>query len=506
MADQYPAIIILAPFFTAFAVCLVGLWKKGLCFPLVVLSLVVSASAAAATLLQVICQGEIVYLLGGWQRPFGIEFRIDTINALVLMVVSVSALITSFYSKRAVATETPDVLPYYYTLYLLLVTGLLGMTLTGDAFNLYVLIEVVSLTSYALIAMGSKRAVLSAFNYIILGTIGASFYLLGVGYLYIKTGSLNMVDIQQVLAANDLYGSESVFIAFILIMVGVWIKMAFFPLHGWLPNAYAFAPSTTGCLLAPLVTKVTIYVMIRMMLTVFGVDYVFAHWYWSEIIVWMAVIAIVFGSILALAQTDLKKMLAYIIVAEVGYMVGGVWLANETALTGAIYHIVSDAFMTLCLFIAAGVIIRKTGSYKIRDLDGLFKKMPWTMAGFTVGALSMIGIPPTCGFFSKWYLISGGIEADRWEYVIALLFSSLVNAVLFFRVIEVAYYEPLPEGDAHGHHDHGHVKIEEAPLSMLLPLLVAAVSLVLIGVFNQDIVEVIQQTIVQFNLSGGVGS
>ncbi len=443
MIEQSPAIILIAPFLIAILLALVGVKREGLCFPLAIVGLSLSLAASIATLFRVIDEGTVQYFMGGWEPPFGIELRVDGLNVLVALAVSAVALLTAIYSRRAVPEETPGKVSQYYTLYLLLVTGLQGMVLTGDAFNLYVLIEISALTSYALIGMGSKRATLAAYKYLIMGTIGASFYLLGVGYLYIKTGSLNMVDIQEQIVVNNLLGSPAILVAFILIMVGVWIKMAFFPLHAWLPNSYNFGPTTTSAVLGPLVTKVMIYVMIRMILTVFSPDYAFLQLDWSRIIVWMSVIAILAGSISALAQTSLPKMLAFLIIAEVGYMVGGVWLADEMGMVGAIYHIIADAFMTLCVFLFAGIIFSKTGKRDLSALDGLFKTMPLTMDGFLVGAFSLIGIPPTAGFFSKWYLIQGGINSGHYGYVIALLISSLINAVIFFRIIEIAIFEQI---------------------------------------------------------------
>jgi multicomponent Na+:H+ antiporter subunit D len=365
-----------------------------------------------------------------------------------------------------------------------MVTGLLGIVVTGDAFNLYVLLEIASLTGYGLIAMGDERAPLSTLNYLYMGTIGACFYLLGVGYLYIVTGSLNMADISGLLPA--LYQSKAVLTAFIICMVGVWLKMAFFPLHGWLPNAYTYAPSASTGLIAPLMTKVMIYVMIRLMLTVFTPDFVFTVLNLSTTVVWLSVIAIFMAAIMALAERNLKKMLAYVIIAEVGYMVGGAWLGNRAGMTGAIIHIVNDGLMTLCVFLVVGNIVYRVRGYRFEDCKGLFRKMPFTMGAFVIGALSIIGVPPTCGFFSKWYLLSGAVQAGHYGFLVALLFSSLVNVVLFFRVIEIGYYEPF--ADHHAGESH-HEPMNEAPLTMLVPLFVVTVGLIVVGLYTGSIVD-----------------
>jgi multicomponent Na+:H+ antiporter subunit D len=486
--EQAPVLLVILPLLSALLVNMVGLINQRYCLPVAVLGLLGSFTASVITLIRVIENGVISYRLGGWPPPFGIEYVIDHFNGLVLVTVSFVSLLAVIFSKESVKKELPEKIPQFYTLFALLVTGLLGMTATGDAFNLYVLLEITALTGYALIAMGDNRALVASFNYVILGTIGASFYLLGVGHLYIMTGSLNMADLLSILPG--LYSLNVVFIALLLILVGTWIKMAFFPIHGWLPNAYTYAPSAAGCLVAPLVTKVSVYIMIRIMLSVFSVEYVYEIAGLSETIVWMAVIAIISGSIMALAQTDLKKMLTYIIVAEVGYMVGGAWLASSAGLTGAILHIVNDALMTLCLFIFAGIVVYKKGGQQLTDLQGLYKKMPVTMTAFTVGALSMIGVPPTAGFFSKWYLILGAIDAGRYHFMAALLFSSLVNAILFFKIIEIAYFEP--KVDHHGGETEK-VIIDEAPFSMLVPLIIVALCLIVIGLYSGDIVTNIIQ-------------
>ncbi len=485
MSQQYPALLVAVPLLSALLISAAGWANRRLCFYIAVVALSVAVYSSFGLLFRVLNEGVIVYRLAGWDPPWGIAYYIDHLNGLVLAVVSVVALINLIASKKSIEREFPEKMGAFYTLYVLLVTGSLGIVVTGDAFNLYVLLEIAALTGYGMLAMGDKdRAPLATLNYLYMGTIGACFYLLGIGYLYIVTGSLNMVDIAGLLP--PIYQSKAVMAAFIICMVGVWLKMAFFPLHAWLPNAYTYAPSAASSLIAPLATKVMIYVMIRLILTVFTPEYVFTILSISNAIVWLAVIAIVMGAFLALKERSLKKMLTYIVVAEVGYMVGGAWLGNRAGMTGSILHIVNDALMTLCVFLAVGNIVYKIKGHGFENLQGLFRKMPFTMGGFIIGALSIIGVPPTCGFFSKWYLITGAIQAGQYHFMVALIFSSLVSVVLFFRVIEICYYEPFSEGHGHDHHP---APIDEAPLSMVLPLLIVAAGLVVVGLYTGDIVD-----------------
>ena len=353
------------------------------------------------------------------------------------------------------------------------------------SFNLYVFLEIASLTAYALIAIGEDGAPLASFNYIIMGTIGACFYLLGVGYLYIVTGSLNMADLAKLLP--PLYDSKVVLIALAFFLIGTAIKMGLFPLHVWLPDAYTYAPSAVSAFIAPLMTKVMAYILIRVMFTVFQPSYVIEVVPVASILSWIAAVAIIAGSILALAQRDLKRMLAYSSVSQIGYIVLGVGLANKMGLIGAYLHILNHAFMKGCLFSVAGALMYRTGRRNIFQLHTIHRKMPFTMGALVIGALSMIGIPPTAGFFSKWYLILGSIEAQNWVFVAVILASSLLNALYFFRVIENAYF-----GAAHSH-PPGEAMTppprEEVPLSMLIPILALAVGILLLGLFNERIIS-----------------
>ncbi len=485
MSEHYPALLVICPLAASFFMAAAGWFRPILCFPLSVVGLAGSVLVSLGLLGEVMSGGQVSYRFGGWDPPWGIYYLVDHLNALVLAVVSVVGFINLLAARSSVEKEFPGKAGPFYTLYLLFVTGLLGMVVTGDTFNLYVLLEIAAITGYALIALGDGRASLASLHYVFMGTVGASLYLLGVGNLYIVTGSLNMEDIARLLP--PLYESKVVTAAFVVLMVGVWLKMSFFPLHAWLPNAYTYAPSSVSSLVAPLMTKVMVYVMIRMAVTVFTLDFAFTFLSLNDAVVWLAVVAVVMGSLLALAEKDVKRMLTYIIVAEVGYMVGGFWLGNSSGFIGAVLHILNDALMTLCLFLAVGNIVHVKGNSRLESLPGLFRTMPWTMAALVLGALSVIGVPPTCGFFSKWYLLLGALEAGHYGFMAALLFSSLVCVVLFFRVFEAAYFEPLDGSHGSPHSDQEDV-VREAPLGMLVPLWITALGLILVGFYTGEIV------------------
>lgn len=507
MSEHFPVLLLLAPLFGAVFIGFFGGREPRVCLPLALSSLVVSLVSSLEILRRVAADGHWDYFVAGWREPLGIgiQLRADPINSLLLVAIAIVALLALVFSIRPAAGERDaGKTPYFYVLFLLLCVGLFGITVTGDAFNVFVLVEVTALSSYGLIAIGkARRCKVAAFQYLVLGTVGASFYLLGVGYLYLKVGSLNMQDIGNILEQNaDLANSRAVRTAFVFILVGIWTKMAFFPLHGWLPNAYSYCPSGSACVLAPLVTKVSVYVMIRMMISVFGLTQIEASWEWSTLVVWLSVVAIAAGSVMALGQREIKKMLCCLVVAEVGYMVGGAWLGDggHWGLTGALYHLLADAFMTLCLFLGAGLFAQQLGAVRLDDLSGLFRRMPWAAGAFAVAGLSMIGVPPTCGFYSKFFLIRGAIEAGHWIYVAALLGSSLVNAVLFFRLFEIAYFgrdpvgshDPPPSPGASGSGEAGPPARVASPPSQLAPLLLAAALLVLLGIFNGPVVEFIR--------------
>lgn len=476
--EHSPILIVVVPMLASFINVIIGLWRKNLCYPLTITALGVCLLLAVDVIVTVIDTGPISYRIGGWAPPWGIEYAIDHLNAFIAIIVSFMSFIVAIYSRKSIEKEiAAEKIPYFYTLYLLLAAGLLGITVTGDLFTIFVFLEITSIAGYALIAIGDDKAPLASFNYLIMGTIGASFYLLGVGYLYISTGSLNIADLAGLLPG--LYHSKTIIVAFAFFIVGIAVKIAFFPLHIWLPDAYTHAPSAVSAFVASTMTKVGAYVMIRIMYTVFEPRFSIDILPMTAILGWIAAAAIICGSTLALAQKDIKRILSYIIIAEVGYIVMGVSIANKAGFTGAVLHIMNDALMMACLFSVAGAIMYRTGSRDIYTFEGLGRKMPFTMAALFVSAVSIVGVPPTAGFFSKWYLLLGTIYAKKWIFAGAIIFSSLVNAVIFFRILEIVYFKKPPHTG----------QIKEAPMSMLIPILITAAGILIIGFYSGDIIS-----------------
>lgn len=487
MKEHAPILIIAIPLLLSFINIPVGLLKRSLCYPLTIVTTFCCAYLSFIIADTVINNGNISYRLGGWEPPWGIEYAVDHLNAYMLIIVSIVSFVVAVYSKNSIEKElAKEKIIYFYTIFLLLVTGLLGIVVTGDLFNLFVFLEIASLAGYALVAIGEDRAPLATFNYIIMGTIGACFYLLGVGYLYIVTGSLNIADLTKLLP--PLYHSKVVLVAFAFFVVGVAVKIALFPLHTWLPDAYTHAPSTVSAFVAATMTKVGAYAMIRVMFTVFEPSFTLEALPTTEILGWVASAAMMFGCIMALAQKDLKRMLAYILIAEVGYIVMGVSVGNREGFTGSVLHILNDSFMMVCLFFIAGAIMYKEGHRNIKKFTNLHKKMPVTMGCFIIAAISMVGVPPTAGFFSKWYLILGAINAQKWFFVAFLLLSSLMVAVAFFRIIQNTFFHPTDS-----HHAHDEPIRDEVPTGMLLPIFVMSISLLIIGFFSGQIIDLLIQ-------------
>ncbi|HJH29238.1 MAG TPA: monovalent cation/H+ antiporter subunit D family protein [Methanosarcinaceae archaeon] len=472
--NNLPVLTVVIPLIAGFLTTITGWIDRRLCWYWVMLTMFVVVLITSSNLLTVINSGTIYYHLGGWMPPFGIEYVIDLLNGFVCLIIAFIGLMVAIYSKESVKKELPGKTIPFYSIFLLLITGLMGMTITGDIFNFYVFLEISSLTAYALIAMGDRGdGLVASFNYLIMGTVAASFILLGIGYLYAVTGTLNMADMQNILP--DIYGSKVVLAALAFFMAGFSIKIGLFPLHAWLPDAYTHAPSTASALIAGLMTKVGAYAMIRFMFSVFTPAFVIDMTRTAEILTWAAALAIIMGSVFAIAQSDIKRMLAYSSISQIGYILLGVGLVNVIGMQGGLLHILNHAFMKCALFLVAGAIFYRTGIRNIYQFQGLGKKMPVTTLVFLIAALSMIGVPGTVGFTSKWYLALGSIEAGQWIFVLVILASSLLNVAYFWRIFDNIWF-----GNPH---EKEHIKRDEAPLTMLVPMVILAFLCIFFGFF-----------------------
>jgi multicomponent Na+:H+ antiporter subunit D len=421
-------------------------------------------------LLQVSGSGPISYPIGDWAAPWGIEYKVDMLSAFLLVIVSAIGSVVIPYARRSVEAEIPWPRIYlFYTMYLLCFCGLLGIAVTGDAFNLFVFLEISSLSSYVLISMGRyRRSLTAAYRYLIMGTIGATFYIIGVGMMYMMTGTLNMADLATRIPA--IADTRTIQVAMAFIIVGLGLKLALFPLHMWLPNAYTFAPSVVTIFLASTATKVAVYALLRIVFTVFGGGPILIV---AEALMVLSVLAMFVGSLVAVYQGNIKRMLAYSSIAQIGYMVLGISFLTATGLTGGIIHLFNHALVKGALFMAVGCMFLRLESVRIEDLAGIGKRMPVTMAAFVIAGLGLIGVPLTVGFISKWYLVLAALEKDMWHIAVLILGSSLIAVIYVWRLVEVAYFRPVAAGAAES---------KEAPLSMLVPLWILTLASVYFGI------------------------
>jgi multicomponent Na+:H+ antiporter subunit D len=444
-------------------------------------------------LLQTVrASGPIDYAIGNWPRHVGIIYHIDVASAYILTIISSIAIFVFPYAKKSVEKEIPEEkIHYFYAAMILCLTGLMGITATGDAFNVFVFLEISSLSTYALVAMGDKKgepplASLAAYRYLIMGTIGGTFILLGIGFLYMMTGTLNMAELSEKIPL--VAETTTIRAAMAFITVGTSIKLALFPLHMWLPNTYTHAPSVVSAFLSSTATKVSYYVLLRMLFVLFGVSLAAQATHFKFIIAPMALIAIFLGSVNAIKQTNIKKLLAFSSVAQIGYMVLGFSFNNINGLTGGIVHLFNHALMKGGLFLVVGCMYYRMNSVDLKDLKGIGRLMPWTTLAFALGGLGLIGVPFTAGFISKWYLVLGALDADAWWIAGLILVASLLAVVYIFKVLEVAYFQEPEEG----------LSVKEAPISMLVPTYALILASIYFGINTDPMLSVAREVAEMF--------
>lgn len=457
MSEHLPVLLVVVPLILAPVAALVGRMQRA--WAVALIACWWAFGVAVGLLRRVLDEGTIIYALGNWAAPYGIEYKVDAVNAFVILIVASIGAIVIPYARTSVEKEiTADRGALFYAAFILCFTGLLGIAVTGDIFNVFVFLEISSLSAYALIALGQdRRALTASYQYLVMGSVGATFIVIGIGLVYVMTGTLNMADLAARLPA--VMGTRTIPVAFTFFTVGITLKLALFPLHLWLPNAYTYAPSAVTAFIASTATKVAIYLLLRVFFTIFGAEFSFEQMQLDMVLMPLALIAILAMSLVAVYQGNVKRLLAYSSVAQIGYIVLGISLASVMGVTAGILHLFNHALMKGALFMTMGCVMYRVGSVRLDHMAGLGRTMPWTMAAFVAAGLSIIGVPLTVGFVSKWYLVTAALERGLWPVAVVVLIGSLLALVYVWKVVEVAYFRaPDPDAD-----------IREAPLSMLVP-------------------------------------
>tara|TARA_R110002110_G_C13470397_1_gene720583 strand:- start:65715 stop:67205 length:1491 start_codon:yes stop_codon:yes gene_type:complete len=471
-----PALQVVVPMLAAPLV--VMLKPRGLAWAAATAASLLSFCIALSLALGVV-QGEyFTYAMGGWDAPFGIALAVGPFSAMMLLIVSGAAAVAMLAAHASIEQQIElERQPYFYAAWLLALAGLSGIVVSADAFNIFVFMEISSLASYVLIAGGpDRRALPAVFKYLIMGTIGATFYLIGVGLVYMMTGTLNLADMESRIGlVTDI---NPVLVAAGFITIGLALKAAVFPLHVWLPNAYAHSPHMVTVFLAACATKVAIYVLIRFDFFVFQANLPDHQAQFSTFLLPLALAGILVASAVAVFEGHLKRLLAVSSVAQIGYIMMGASFASIGGLTAAGAHMFNHALAKGGLFLAVACLAYNYRDLRLDQLAGAAKSMPITAAVMVVCGFSLIGIPGTAGFISKWLLINAALEQGPWAMalVAAILLSSLMALAYVWRVVETLYFKPaVVEAQGPG----------EAPWPLLSVAGVVALANIGFGLFPQ---------------------
>ncbi len=456
---QLPALQVVVPMLTA--PILVLLRDARLAWLAAVITSIMTLIIAVALASAVLGGMTITYDMGGWAAPYGIELRVDALSATLLLVVSGASTLALLAGRSSLTRQIGgERLPLFLAAWLLALSGLVGILVSGDAFNIFVFMEISSLATYILVAGGPQRRALPAvFKYLITGTVGATFYLIGVGMVFMMTGTLNIADMEQQLAGVS--GSNLIYVAAGFITIGLALKAAIFPLHAWMPNAYTYAPHVATAFIAACSTKVALYVLLRLDFFVFQQNLVGHESHFALVLMPLAVLGILFGSIAAIFEQNIKRILAFSSLAQLGYILLGASLVTVAGFNAAVLHLFNHALIKSALFLSVVCLSLRFASLRLNDLGGAGRQMPWTFTAFVIAGLSLIGIPGTAGFVSKWALILAVMQQGALgvALVTVIVVSSLLAVVYVWRMVEQLWFGEPAEGAA---------VVREAPLWPLL--------------------------------------
>ena len=494
--EHFPVLIIAISLLAAYTILIAGWLNKKSCWFICIATILVQLIMALVILNHVLTVGTIHYWLSGWRPPWGIGYLVDALNAYVLVIVLFLGLICVIHTKSSIEFELPEPrkVVTFYIVYQLFITGLCGITITGDIFNMYVFLEILSLAAYTLVASKGGIALRASFIYLILGSIGACFFLLGIGFLYSVTGSLNIQDLSLLLP--PLYGNRVVRAAFIFFIVGLGVKMAIFPLHTWLPEAHPAAPSPISAMLSGIMIMVGFYALIRVLFTLFP-----SYYNYGLILLIFGLLSMTAANFLAYFQNDLKRLLAYSSIVNMGIVVTGAGVAAyiissvseplkappeaaSLAMTGALLHILSHGVGKAMAFLGSGNIHGSIHTRELSKMGGIGRDMSFTGYSMSVGLLSLLGLPPLLGFWSKFLIIMsvalaiksvGGVVLTM--TFILLLFNVIYAAAYYLRVTKVLMIES------------GAARTHEAPFPMVFAVVVFAVICLIGGLFPISLIR-----------------
>jgi len=436
---QFIPLLVILPLGAAFFISLAGKNKNKLCD---IFSVIITFFLFALSLFFVFTAhnytGALVYKVGGWGMPGGITLVLDGLSIFMLTIVNFIAFIVNIFSVNYMNRFSAK--DKFYALFMLMVGGMNGVVITGDIFNLFVFYEIASIASYALVAFGTEKEELEAsLKYTIIGVVGSLCILLAIAFLYAYTSTLNMANIASAIAQN---GINSV-IAFVsvLFIAGFGIKSAIVPFHAWLPDAHPAAPAPISAMLSGIFIKsLGIYTLCRIFYNVFGMNSGI-----SQLFMFLGALSIIVGGLLALGQNDIKRLLGYSSVSQVGYIILGLGIGSPLAITGALLHLFNHSAFKSLLFLNSGAIEYATGTRDLEKLGGLRTKMPTTSATSLAASMSISGIPPFAGFFSKLLIIAACIKSGYVGYGILAIVGAILTISYILKFQKYTFFGQLKE-------------------------------------------------------------
>jgi len=416
-------------------------------------------------------QGILVYSVGSWKLPIGIALVLDGLTVFMLVTVNLMAFFIAIYSINYMERFTSKW--KFYTLFLLMVAGMNGVVITGDMFNLFVFLEIASVASYALVAFGTERHELeAAFKYTVMSTVGSLFVLLGIVFLYSYTSTLNMADMANILAQKS--ASNITIMVSVLFIMGFGLKAALVPFHAWLPDAHPSAPAPISAMLSGVLIKsLGVYTLCRVFYNIIGINSSL-----SLILMVLGTLSMVIGVFLAIGQWDFKRLLAYHSISQIGYVILGIGLGTPLGMIGGLFHLFNHSVFKSLLFLNSGAVEYATGTRDLQKMGGLMTKMPITGTTSLVASMSIAGIPPFNGFWSKLIIIIACVQANRLGYAFWAVLASILTLASFMKVMKYAFFGKLREKWN---------KVEEVPVFMKLAMVILALICVVGGlllIFN----------------------